>query len=162
MSRFLTLVALGLAVACSGSAGVGVEAVDARYASGGGEWSSGGGITAVARVFERGGVTVVCGAWTTDRQSALSALLNEDVIAAASVYVGETRVAQNLGFMARTAYSGNIAGAQANCLASPKRWSQAFATTAPRFRFPRMVFMLDEESGTSVRFRETERPAIIR
>ena len=162
MSRILIPFALGLAVSCTSSIRVGSEAVDARYATGGGEWSSGGGITAVARVFERGGATVVCGAWTTDRQSVLSTQLNEDVIASASVYAGETRVAQNLAFMARTAYSDNIAGAQANCVASPKPWNEAYATVALRFRFPQMEFILDEEGGTSVRFRETLRPTIIR
>ena len=158
----LALIVSGFVTACSGTARVGTETVDSRYTSGGGEWSRGGGITVVARVFEKGGATVVCGAWTSDRQSALTTDLNDDVIAAASVFVGTTRLVQNLGFMARTAYSDNISGFQANCVASTTPWREEFAATAPRIRFPRMEFLIDDESDTSVRFRETARPAIIR
>jgi len=158
----LALILAGVMSACSGQARVGTETIDSRYATGGGEWSRGGGITAVARVFEKGGATVVCGAWATDRQSALTIELNDDVIAAASVFAGDTRLVQNLGFMARTAYSENISGAQANCVASTEPWREDFASTALRIRFPRMEFLVDEESDTSVRFREAARPAIIR
>lgn len=162
MARVLIIAALGLVAACSGFARVGADFIDQRYATGGGEWSGGGGITAVVRVFERGGVTVVCGAWTTDRQSVLTMNLNSDVIQAGSVYVGKTRVAQNLGFMAEFAYSENIAGAQANCVASTAPWQAAFAAATPHFRFPQMVFLIDSNGGNREAFRQTERPGIIR
>lgn len=162
MFRVLAILVLGLTAACSGLARVGTETVDARYTTGGGEWDSGGGVTVAARVFEREGTTIVCGAWTTDRQSVLTTELNDDVIAVASVYIGETRVMQNLGFMARVANSASVAGAQANCVASAKPWLREFAKESVRLRFPRMVFQLDEEGGTSVRFRETARPSVVR
>jgi hypothetical protein len=78
--------------------------------TGGGEWNTGGGVTVVARVFERNGATVVCGAWTTDRQSVLTINLNYNVMETGSVYLGRTRVVQNLGFMARAPYAGRLFG----------------------------------------------------
>lgn len=104
---------LGLvAGGCTRHAGVGTDTVGPGYVTGGGEWNSGGGVTAVVRIFERGGVTVVCGAWTTDRQSVLSINQNDDAIEAGSVYAGKTRLAMNLAFMARVPYADNISGAQ--------------------------------------------------
>jgi hypothetical protein len=162
VSRVLIIAALGLMAACTRFAYVDIDTIGPGYTTGGGEWGGGGGITAVVRVYERGGVTVVCGAWTTDRQSVLTVELNEQVVAAASVYIGKTRVAQNLGFMARLAYSDNIAGAQADCVASTVPWQAAFTAAAPHFRFPQMVFQTDSTSGNREIFRQTERPGIIR
>ncbi len=155
-------------VACTRYADVGTDSIGPGYATGGGEWNSGGGITAVARAFERGGATVVCGAWATDQQSVLSANMNHDVMQTASVYIGRTRIVQNLGFMARVPYSDNISGAQANCVASSVPWRAEFAENGPRLRFPRVAYPLDggdEDSGgggDSLIFRETARPEIVR
>ncbi len=160
---------LGLAAGgCTRYASVGTDSVSPGYATGGGEWNSGGGITAVARAFERGGATVVCGAWATDRQSALSANRNHDVMQTASVYIGRTRMVQNLDFMARVPYSDNISGAQANCVASPVPWRAEFAEEGPRLRFPRVAFAADggdkvnAGGGSPLIFRETTRPDIVR
>lgn len=157
-----------LAVACTRFATVGTDVIGPGYAIGGGEWNSGGGITIAVRAFERGGATVVCGAWTTDRQSVLSVSQNRDVMEAGSVYIGRTRIVHNLAFMARIPYSDNITGSQANCVASSVPWRAEFAETGPHTRIPRMSFGAeggDEDSGGGgdpLRFRETERPDIIR
>ncbi len=160
---------IGLAVAaCTRFTDVGTDTIGPGYATGGGEWNSGGGITAVARAFERGGATVVCGAWATDRQSVLSANMNYNVMETGSVYIGRTRIVQNLVFMARVPYSDNISGAQANCVASSVPWLAEFAEMGPRLRFPRVVFPADGGDephgggGSSLVFRETARPEIIR
>jgi len=160
--RIFIILAVALAAACTGSARLGTETVDLRYATGGGEWNSGGGITAVVRVFESDGATIVCGAWTSDNRSIETSDLNEDVIGAASVFAGKTRLVQNLSFMAAAAYSENIAGTQARCIDSMKPWREEFSAAPPRLSFPRMVFFLDEEGGGSVRFREVVRAALIR
>ena len=151
-----------LAVACTRFATVGTNTIGPGYAIGGGEWNSGGGITVVVRAFERNGVTVVCGAWTTDQQSALTITLNENVIETGSIYLGGVRVVQNLAFMAPVSYSQNISGAQANCVASGKPWRPEFAATPPIVRIPRLSFPIDAESGQRANFRATERPSIIR
>ena len=132
-----------LAVACTRFAIVGNDTIGPGYATGGGEWNSGGGITIVVRAFERGGATVVCGAWATDQQSVLSINQNRDVMEAASIYIGRTRIVQNLVFMARVPYSDNISGGQANCVASSVPWRAQFAVTGPRTRIPRMSFGSD-------------------
>ena len=163
-----TLVLGLVAGGCTQHASVGTDSVGPGYATGGGEWNSGGGITVVARAFERGGATVVCGAWATDRQSVLSLHMNRDVMQTASVYIGRTRIVQNLDFMARLPYSDNISGAQANCVASSVPWRAEFAENGPRLRFPRVAYPGgggDVESGgggSPLIFRETTRPDIVR
>lgn len=161
------LLALGLiAAGCTGQSPLGFDRVAPGYATGGGVWDAGGGITAVARVFQRDGATVVCGAWATDRQSALTIYLNEDVMEAASVYSDGTRLVNGLRFMQRVAYADNITGAQANCVASKVAWRPGFAAAEPVLRFPRMVFPEGEDGsfgggGTAI-FRQTARPSIMR
>ncbi len=160
---------LGLvAGGCTRQPSVGTDTVGPGYVTGGGKWNSGGGVTVVVRIFERGGVTVVCGAWTTDQQSVLSINRNTDVIETGSIYAGNTRLVMNLGFMARVPYADNITGAQAECVASTVPWRPIFAEKGPRVRFPRMAFPGgggDEESGgggSPLIFRQTVRPDIVR
>lgn len=150
-----------LAGACAQGARVEPQSVTPDYVIGGGEWDSGGGITVAARAFEQNGATVVCGAWATDRQSAVSAGLNENVMEAASVYAGGVRMVQNLGFMARTSYAENITGARANCIAVAHPWRAAFVAST-RVEIPRQRFVLDDQSNNSVTFRQSPRPDIVK
>lgn len=161
---FLAWSAVALALAgCTTATPVGTDPIDSRYSVGGGEWNSGGGITIVARAFERNGVAVICGAWTMDRQSGMTSELNNDVLAAGSVFLDGDRAVQNLSFMRRVPYSDNIAGEQANCVATGLSWKADYTTSPARVRLPRMVFEgLDAEMGEFVKFRETRRTAIIR
>ena len=161
---FLAWSAVALALAgCTTATPVGTDPIDSRYSVGGGEWNSGGGITIVARAFERNGVAVICGAWTMDRQSGMTSELNNDVLAAGSVFLDGDRAVQNLSFMRRVPYSDNIAGEQANCVATGLSWKADYTTSPARVRLPRMVFEgLDAEMGEFVKFRETRRAAIIR
>ena len=149
-------------VGCTTATPVGTDTIDPRYSVGGGEWDSGGGITIVARAFERNGVTVICGAWTMDRQSALSTLWNDDVMEAGSVFLDGDRAVQNLSFMRRVPYSDNIAGDQANCVATGLPWKADYVVVPARVRMPRMVFNQDAETGNYLVFRETQRAEIIR
>ncbi len=150
-----------IVTACAQGAAVEPQSVNPDYVVGGGEWDSGGGITIAAHAFERNGITVVCGAWTTDQQSAVSATLNENIIEAASIYAGGTRLVQNLNFMPRVRYAENIAGAPANCVASTKHWRAEFATEGARVEIPRMQFILDDEDNHRVTFRQSARPDIV-
>jgi hypothetical protein len=153
----------GLALAgCATFISVGTEPIDSRYSVGGGEWGSGGGITIVARAFERNGVTVICGAWTMDHQSGLTSELNDDVLEAGSVFLDGDRAVQNLSFMRLVPYSDNIAGEQANCVAAGLPWKADYATAPARVRLPRMVFTLGRRPADRVVFRETQRAEIIR
>jgi hypothetical protein len=155
-----------LASGCVRYQEAGTETIGPEYSSGGGEWNSGGGITAVVRVFERDGATMVCGAWTTGWQSGMTQDLNEEVIARGSVYSGRTRLVHDLGFMPRLPYADNLSGEQARCVVSAKPWRPEFGTTEPRLRFPRYVSVddVDAESGSGslVVFRETFRPDLAR
>jgi hypothetical protein len=167
MARAWPILILALA-ACARTQPAGFDAVGPGYAVGGGTWNTGGGITAAARVLEREGRTVVCGAWTTDRQSVLSLPYNSDVMQAASVYLGGERLVQNLGFMAYVPETDSLAGVQARCVASSVSWRPEFAQMAPGLRFPRMAFPQDggdDEvggSGDTTVFRQTPRPDILR
>lgn len=163
VTRFLSLAAAALLVAgCTGYSQFGTENVGPGYAVGGGDWSSGGGITTVARVFERDGRTAVCGAWTADRQSALTLEFNNGVIEAASISIDGRRLVQNLSFMPRVRYAEDITGAQANCVVTSVPWQAEYATMAPRMNFPRIVHVLEtDDMGERVIFRETSRPDIV-
>jgi hypothetical protein len=159
----LAACAAGLAlVGCATATSVGTDPIDPRYSLGGGQWDSGGGITIVARAFERNGVTVVCGAWTMDRQSVVSSDFNGNVMEAGSVFLDGDRAVQNLSFMRQLPYSDNIAGKQANCVASSLPWNADYATAPARIRMPRMNFVLDADPMHVVKFRETQRAEIIR
>ena len=160
---FLARCAVALAlVGCATVPSVGTDPIDPRYSVGGGEWGSGGGITIVARAFERNGVTVICGAWTMDRQSVLTSELNDNVMEAGSVFLDGDRAVQNLSFMRLVPYSDNIAGEQANCVAAGLPWKADYAAAPARVRMPRMVFTLDRRPADRVVFRETQRAKIIR
>ncbi len=160
---FLAACAAGVVlVGCATATSVGTDPIDPRYSLGGGQWDSGGGITIVARAFERNGVTVVCGAWTMDRQSVVSSDFNGNVMEAGSVFLDGDRAVQNLSFMRQLPYSDNIAGKQANCVASSLAWKADYATAPARIRMPRMTFVLGRKSANRVLFRETQRAEIIR
>ncbi len=157
--RYAAVLAL---VGCATAASVGTDPIDSRYSVGGGEWSSGGGITIAARAFERNGVTVICGAWTMDRQSVVTSELNDFVLEAGSIFLDGDRAVSNLSFMRLVRYSDNIAGEQANCVASGLPWKADYAAAPARVRIPRMAFTLDLRPVNRVVFRETQRAEIIR
>ena len=159
------LLASCLALAgCAIHEDAGLDTVGPGYSTWGGAWNTGGGISAVVRVFERNGAVVVCGAWATDRQSALSRNLNEDVMQAASAYLGRTRLVQGLGFMPRVPYADNISGAQARCVVSKVAWAPGFDPAGANLRFPRYGILEDAGDfgfGNAVVFRQTDRVPIV-
>lgn len=159
------LLALGLGLAgCTTPVDAGFDRVGPGYSTWGGQWNTGGGISAVVRVLERNGETVVCGAWATDRQSVLSQNLNEDVMQAASAFMGRTRLVQGLGFMQRVPYSDDITGAQARCVLSRVSWQAEFGSVVPILRFPRYAILDDVgEFGFAnyVVFRQTDRVPVV-
>lgn len=169
MRTVLSILSILLLGACVGAQVAGTDTVGPGYVTGGGEWNTGGGISAVVRVLPRDGRVAVCGAWTTDRQSAVSLLFNEDVMAAASVYLAGSRLVQNLTFMARYPEgTETLRGRSARCALTALTWQPRFAAAHPVLRFPRMVFPQDggdamtAGSGDSVVFRQTERPDMTR
>ena len=140
MNRAIIVSSLTLLFGCAAPAGppAGADRIAPGYVSGGGDWSSGGGITAVARAFGRDGRTVVCGAWMTDRQSVISFNSNDSVMAVASVSAGDTRLVSNLLFMSRLEYSDDITGQSANCVYSTEPWTERLAASQVNLRFPRL------------------------
>lgn len=163
MTRILTVAALALLMAaCARQSPVGTDSVGPGYTVGGGDWSSGGGITVIARVVERDGRAAVCGAWTTDRQSVITEMHNDGVMETASISIGGKRLVQNLSFMPKVRYAENITGAQANCVVTSEPWQGEYASMAPRMHFPRIVHVLDtDDMGKRVVFRQKPRPDIV-
>ena len=162
MRRSPLIAAAALTTACAAAfyEPAGFDTVDDSYAVGGGTWSTGGGITAVAGIEQRGGNAAVCGAWATDRQSTLSYPYNADVMATGSVYAGDTRLVQDLGFMQRVDRPADLAGAQARCVDTGIAWRPEFVGMAPRFEFPRFSIRDDDDlGGSDTTFRQTPREA---
>ena len=165
MPRLSLVAVLALmAAACTRYEPAGFDTIGPGYTVGGGEWNTGGGITAVARAFERDGTTMVCGAWTTDRQSVLSYTYNRDVMETGSVSLAGERLVQNLSFMAQVPYSQNISGQQARCVATSVPWRSEFGGSKVQLSFPRFVVPHDDEEdgGGDLVFRERPRPDILR
>ncbi len=165
MARSLSILALVLLAACARGEPAGSERVGPGYTVGGGTWNTGGGITVAVRAFEKNGQTIVCGAWTTDRQSAMTYAYNDDVMQVGSIYLGGKRLVQNLAFMSRVPQTDNISGARASCVASPVAWQPGFAEAEPWVRIPRYTVgdkNDDPSGGNPLVFRETARPDIVR
>lgn len=164
MRAVIVIAASLMVAACTSHQPQGTTSVTPEFSTGGGEWSSGGGISVAVDLREQNGATVVCGAWTTDRQSVMSQDLNNDVMAVASVYGGNTRLVQNLSFMPRVPYARNLTGARANCVRTSESWRAEFAEAGPRVRIPRYVHGLPADdqggNGSMVVFRETPRADI--
>ncbi len=72
------------------------------------------------------------------------------------------RAVQNLSFMRLVRYSDNIAGEQANCVATGLPWKADYALVPARVRLPRIAFTLGRRPANRVVFRETHRAEIIR
>ena len=137
--RQVTGAALLLAAACVAPAPLAAsDPVGPGYSVGGGEWSSGGGITVVARAVEQRGGTLLCGVWMTDRQSALSVLWNEDVMRAGTAFAGGVRLANGLGILGRIAWDEDLRGVMAPCFDTGVAWQPAFAAAPLAIRFPRL------------------------
>ena len=168
-ARLVAVLVLGLAAACATYAPASFDTVGPAYVTGGGIWNTGGGISAVVRVKQQDGATLVCGAWATDRQSTLSIEYNEQVMQAASVFIAGRRLAHGLGFMQRVRGADNISGAEARCVVSGLPWQPDFATAEPELRFPLMAWRENGDrgpfgfaSGYRVVFRQTPRADIAR
>ena len=166
MLRLLPVLALTLAVACARGEPAGFDTVGSGYSVGGGQWKTGGGLTVAVRAFERGGRTLVCGAWATDRQAVMTERYNRDVMEVGSIYLDGERLVQNLAFMPRVRRPDDLAGSEARCVTSPVSWRPGFAEAAPRVRFPRYAVSGDddEDSGATsgpLVFREAARPDVL-
>ena len=160
MLRPLLLAATAAVTGCAAAfyEPAGFATVDEGYVVGGGTWNTGGGITVVADVEERNGNAAVCGAWATDRQSTLSYPYNRDVMATGSVYLGGTRLVQDLGFMQQADHPAYLPAAEARCVDTGVAWRAEFAGMQPELAFPRLSFRDDDENGSAdVIFRQTPR-----
>lgn len=161
MTRPLISLAIALALgACAQHASVDADSVGPGYVTAGGDWNSGGGISVAVRAKEHNGITVICGAWTTDRQSALSIYLNDDVMEAGAVSLGGRTAVRNLGFMQRHRWSTDLTGASANCVASGLAWQAGIADAAPQVHLPRMTFVINQDNVDTVTFRPGPRPSL--
>ena len=140
-----------IAGACTKAAPIASEAVTEDYVLGSGKWDSGGGITIVAKAFDQNGEAVVCGAWATDQQSVITGTLNEEIIGAASVYAGGTRLVQNLKFMNRAPSPTALIVSYANCVSAGRPWQDSYATDL-HISIPRQRFSVGDQFGKWVVF----------
>ena len=150
----LCMALAAIAGACAKAAPIPTEAVTEDYVLGSGKWDTGGGITIVAKAFEQNGETVVCGAWATDQQSIITVALNDAIMGAASVYSGETRLVQNLKFMAKAASPTALIRSYATCVTSRRAWQDSFATDL-YIRIPRQRFTVGDQFGKWAIFTQT-------
>lgn len=157
---FLILLALGACTAgLRGPAGT--EPVSAAYSVGGGSFNSGGALITMVRVREQGGQTVLCGARTHTRLSAIAIGLAHPVAGAGIVRLAGRNLVQGLEIFPEHALRDDMTGVTARCYATGLAWQPGFADLAPEIHHVRMQWD-EEEDGVLDVFRETTVPDVIR
>lgn len=123
----------------------------------GGSYSTGGGITIAAELKNLGGMTALCGVWAeSKRQSVLSKGKARNVLHTGSAYVNGTVLHRDLGFMSKTAPTGDYAGQQAACVKTQTPW---MGGQGLQLRIPQQVVHreIDDADGVGINviFRQT-------
>ena len=132
---------------------------------GGGEYSSGGGITvAVEPRRTSDGRLALCGVWAqSDRLSAYVRQSGKSVLTRGSLAVNGRVVQQGLGFLNRVAPNKSYARADATCVGTSLPWRSAVVVD---IRIPRHVVVQDRNgsgAGIEIRFGPSEvgNPALL-
>ena len=119
-----------------------------------GIWTDGGLVTVHARVIEHNGNAGYCGYWTGEGLTGVSEIYSREVLSAAVIYAGGTRLHQGLAGLPR---SDGPAGSA--CYVTASTWDPALAGARATVRFPTMEFERDNDEATYVlRFRQVGTP----
>lgn len=120
----LMLISVLAVAACTSYVGSRSSAVlGTSPALGGGEFSSGGGVTIAADIREKDGRTLLCGAWVQSReQSVLTKGRARDVLTRGSVALDGTQIAREISFMREVAPTADFSGAAAHCRLIDRAW----------------------------------------
>jgi len=108
---------------------------------GGGEYSTGGGITVAVELRDWNGRTGLCGVWAESEQ--LTVFLRhkgKEVLAKGSIALGREVLTHNLNFLRQVAPRSDYAAVPAGCVVLDRAWQPADAAKPLSVRLPRREF----------------------
>jgi len=156
-TRALAVLALGLA-ATSAPAAPGTT-LGPDPVLGGGEYSTGGGITLAVELRNLAGKTGICGIWAQSKR--LTAYVRHEgprMLSKGSIALDGRVLTHDLGFLNRVEPAASYAGAPAGCLRLDRPWRAGDAHRRPELRLPRQELMLANGGRKSGGPRITFRP----
>ena len=160
ISRLLALLCLALPLAPA-EAGTIVKLGPAPVL-GGGEYSTGGGITVAVQMHEWAGRTGLCGVWAESEQ--LTAYLRDEgrrILAKGSIALGGEVLTYNLDFLRQVAPRDSYGGAPAGCVRLKRAWRPGDAARTLKVRIPRRELRFGNQGhnggGLRITFRDTGR-----
>lgn len=105
---------------------------------GGGEYSTGGGVTVAVELRNMAGKTGLCGVWAeSERLTAYVRHKGGKVLAKGSIALGGEVLTHDLGFLNRVAPAASYAGAPAGCVRLDRPWQPGDANRRLEVRLPR-------------------------
>ncbi|MEQ8897901.1 MAG: hypothetical protein RID23_12490 [Roseovarius sp.] len=127
---------------------------------GGGEYSTGGGVTVAIELRNWAGKTGLCGIWAeSERLTAYVRHKGNVVLAKGSIALGNEVLTYNLNFLQQVAPSQSYAGAPAGCVRLNRDWRASDANRRLEVRIPRQELHFGRSGtrggGLRVTFRDT-------
>lgn len=160
MRPFRLIVPLALALACTAAAAGTTVKLGPSPVLGGGEYSTGGGVTVAVELRNWSGKTGLCGVWAeSERLTAYVRHKGDRVLQKGSIALGNEVLTYNLNFLRQVAPSQSYAGAPAGCVRLSRDWRAGDADRQLKVRIPRQDLQLDSNGtrggGLRVTFRDT-------
>ena len=130
---------------------------------GGGEYSTGGGITVAVELRNWAGQTGLCGVWAeSERLTAYVRRKGNRVLAKGSIALNGRMLTHDLGFLNQVAPADSYAGAEAGCVRLDRPWRAADRSARLDVRLPRQELVFGrngrKSGGLRIRFGPSEHP----
>lgn len=160
MRPFRLIVPLALALTCTAAAAGSTVRLGPAPVLGGGEYSTGGGVTVAVEMRNWAGKTGLCGVWAeSERLTAYVRHKGNVVLRKGSIALGGEVLTHNLDFLEQVAPSQSYAGAPAGCVRLQRDWRASDANRRLEVRIPRQELHFDRNGtkggGLRVTFRDT-------
>ena len=157
------IVPLALALTCSAAAAGSTVKLGPSPVLGGGEYSTGGGVTVAVELRNWAGKTGLCGVWAeSERLTAYVRHKGNVVLRKGSIALGNEVLTHNLNFLEQVAPSQSYAGAPAGCVRLSRDWRAGDANRRLMVRIPRQELHFDRNGtkggGLRVTFRDKGNP----
>lgn len=162
LPRLLTALALALTASATQSAAQAGEAVRLGPSPvlGGGEYSTGGGVTVAVELRNRAGRTGLCGVWAeSERLTVYVRRKGWRVLQKGTITLDGRVLTHNLNFLNQVAPAASYAGAPAGCVRLDRPWRAGDEARKLEIRIPRQDLHFDsngrKSGGLRITFRDT-------
>ncbi|RKF14722.1 hypothetical protein D6850_07510 [Roseovarius spongiae] len=135
---------MSFVAACTVTQPAGTHVLSEAPVTGGGTFSSPGGISVALDIVNIGGKTGVCGVWAeSESQSVMTRGRARDVVATGAVVLDGEAVANGLTFLRKVAPAPDYAGQTGNCVVSERDWRPGDDRRRATIVIPRQVVYRD-------------------